>query len=143
MTSTTELKQNSMYWKYSPIVKYQVAWFDLPAYEDERDEYIQTGIHPCIVVSNNGCNRSKGDVITVIPVTSSMTKASLPTHYLIDEAAARRIGLKKASIVQAEGITSISKRRMLSEIGVIKDYEVRKHVDAVMLTHLELAYLLR
>lgn len=136
-------RQNSLYYRYSPFVKYEVAWFDLPKYNDERDRYIQTGVRPCVVVSNDDCNKSKGDIITVISITSSLSKMPLPTHYVIDECQAQMIGLKKSSTVLAEGITSISKRRMIGEIGIIRDKEIRLNVDRVMLIQLGLAYLLQ
>lgn len=138
----TAVRQDNIFYKLSTLLKYSVAWFDLPEYNDERDEYIQTGIRPCIVVSNNDCNRSRGDVITVIPITSSTTKVPLPTHYYIDTVEAKKIGLKKASTVLAEGITSISKRRMIGNIGQITNPDVQKRIDEVVLVQLGLAYLL-
>lgn len=139
----TVSKQNDLYYRYSPFVKYEVAWFDLPEYNDERDSYIQTGIRPCVVVSNDECNKSRGDIITVIPITSSLSKIPLPTHYSINEFQARNIKLKKPSTFLAEGITSISKRRMIGKISVIGDEEIRANVDRVMLIQLGLAYLLQ
>lgn len=136
-------KQSDMYYRLSPVEKYVVAWFDLPEYNDERDQYIQTGVRPCVIVSNDFCNRSKGDVITVVPITTSTTKVPLPTHYYIDDAEARKIGLKRASTVLGEGITSISKRRMLGTVGYIRDVEVRKAIDRTMAIQLGLVYLLK
>ena len=80
----------------------------------DADGSMQTGGRPVLVISNNKANQHS-PVITVIPITSKMCKAELPTHVLIKEC-----GLKKPSIVLAEQITSINKDRLERKMGSIQ-----------------------
>lgn len=88
-----------------------IFWADL---EGEAGSSMQTGGRPVLVISNNKANQHS-PVITVIPITSKMCKAELPTHVLIKEC-----GLKKPSIVLAEQITSINKDRLERKMGSIQ-----------------------
>lgn len=88
-----------------------IFWADL---EGEAGSSMQAGERPVLVISNNKANEYS-PVITIIPITSKMCKAELPTHVLIKEC-----GLKKPSIVLAEQITSINKDRLERKIGSIQ-----------------------
>lgn len=87
-----------------------IFWADLG---DDADGSLQAGGRPVLVISNNKANQYS-PVITIIPITSKMCKAGLPTHVLIKEC-----GLKKPSIALAEQITSINKERLGRKIGSI------------------------
>ena len=80
----------------------------------DADGSMQAGGRPVLVISNNKANQHS-PVITVIPITSKMCKAELPTHVLIKEC-----GLKKPSIVLAEQITSNNKDRLERKMGSIQ-----------------------
>lgn len=67
-----------------------------------------------LVISNDKANKFS-PVITIIPITSKIGKAKLPTHVLIKEC-----GLEKPSIALAEQITSINKDRLGRKIGSIQ-----------------------
>src|SRR5690554_1739599 len=40
---------------------------------------VQLGIRPCLIISNSQGNRCS-NIVVVLPISSSMTKAKLPTH---------------------------------------------------------------
>lgn len=80
----------------------------------DADGSLQAGGRPVLVVSNNKANEFS-PVITIIPITSKMGKANLPTHVLIKEC-----GLERPSIALAEQITSINKDRLGRKIGTIQ-----------------------
>lgn len=71
---------------------------------DDEGGSLQSGTRPVIIVSNNLANKHS-PVVTVIPLTSQLSKKKLPTHTIVDEC-----GLDKKSIVLAEQIMSINKK---------------------------------
>ena len=75
----------------------------------------QRGERPCIIVSNNTGNRNS-NILLVIPLTSQMTKAKLPTHVLLEN----EFGLRSVSVAMAEQSIVISKDRIKNYIGKIK-----------------------
>lgn len=91
--------------------KGDIFWAELG---ENAEGSLQAGARPVLVVSNDKANEFS-PVITVIPITSKMVKAKLPTHVLIEAC-----GLKKPSIALAEQITSINKDRLDRKIGSIQ-----------------------
>lgn len=91
--------------------KGDIFWAELG---DNQEGSLQAGVRPVLVVSNDKANEHS-PVITIIPITSKMGKAKLPTHVLIEEC-----GLKQPSIALAEQITSINKDRLDGKIGSIQ-----------------------
>lgn len=83
---------------------------------------IQKGLRPCIVVSNDLCNRFS-PIITVVPITSK-NKRVLPTHVIIGEES----GLKCESIALCEQILSIDKTKVLNKVGECTT-EILKEID--------------
>ena len=75
----------------------------------------QSGLRPCLVISND-MNNKHSPCITIIPFTSSVTKANIPTHITIS---ANECGLRQASIALCEQIRTIDKRRIKNRIGVL------------------------
>ena len=116
------------------VKRMDIAYVDLPKYEDDRDNHIQTGKRPCVIVSNDDCNGSS-PVITVIPITAR-DKVFIPTHLYLNDAAARLCGLNRASVVLGEGLTSVSKKRILGKIGTIKNRTILEGIERVMLIQL-------
>jgi len=68
----------------------------------------QGGIRPCIIVSNDICNKYS-TVVTVVPITAQTTKANIPTHLDLDMV---RYKFKRPSIALAEQVTSVDKERL-------------------------------
>lgn len=91
--------------------KGDIFWAELG---ENAEGSLQAGVRPVLVVLNNKANEFS-PVITIIPITSKMRKAKLPTHVLIEEC-----GLEKPSIALAEQITSINKERLDRKIGSIQ-----------------------
>lgn len=73
----------------------------------------QGGLRPVLIVQNNTGNRFSPTVI-VLAVTSQLQKARLPTHVQIP---ADGHGLEKDSVVLAEQIRTLDKRRLRERIG--------------------------
>lgn len=93
---------------------------------DSLGNSVQAGKRPCIVVSNNTCNRHSG-VINIVPVTTR-TKKALPTHVLLD----RQDGLYQTSTALAEQIISIGKEQLIHQMGRCC-YDTIKKVDFALM----------
>ena len=76
----------------------------------------QGGIRPVLVIQNDVGNRYSPTVI-VLAVTGQMNKARLPTHVPI---ACEGTGLVKDSVVLAEQIRTLDKRRLRERIGTLR-----------------------
>lgn len=91
------------------------------------DGHIQSGERPVIVVSNNKANEYS-PTITVIPLTSKLSKKRLPTHVYI-----QNCGLSKPSIALAEQILTINrcslKRKMGSIIKTVYEDKVKQAIQ--------------
>ena len=77
----------------------------------------QGGIRPVIVVQNDIGNKYSPTVI-VAAITSKINKAKMPTHI---EIGAAEHGLTKDSVILAEQIRTIDKKRLKEKIGRIDD----------------------
>lgn len=75
----------------------------------------QGGIRPVLVVQNDVGNKFSSTVI-VLAVTSQLGKAKLPTHV---EICAEGHGLQKDSVILAEQIRTLDKRRLKEKIGEV------------------------
>lgn len=73
----------------------------------------QGGLRPVLVIQNDMGNRYSPTVI-VLAVSSQLQKARLPTHVLLP-AAGR--GLERDSVVLAEQVRTLDKRRLRERIG--------------------------
>ena len=76
----------------------------------------QGGIRPVLVIQNDVGNRHSPTVI-VLAVTGQVNKARLPTHVPID---CEGTGLVKDSVVLAEQIRTLDKRRLRERIGQLR-----------------------
>ena len=92
----------------------------------------QSGVRPCVVIQNDIGNRYSPTII-VATITSSTSKAKLPTHIEINE----RSGLDKPSIVLCEQIRTIDKQRVVGFLGTTPK-QVRKKIDEALITSLEI-----
>lgn len=91
---------------------------------------VQAGLRPVIIVGND-LQGKYGPIITVIPITSKISKKRLMTQtILINE-----IGLNRESMAMAEQITTISKDKLVSYIGRLRREtmeEIDKTIDAAL-----------
>ena len=77
----------------------------------------QGGIRPVLIVQNDIGNKYSPTVI-VAAITSRINKAKMPTHIEIE---GEKHGLVKDSVILAEQIRTIDKRRLKERIGSIDD----------------------
>lgn len=71
----------------------------------------QKGTRPVVIVSNN-LNNKNAKTVTILPITSRLTKHRIPTHYVVNVDF-----LSKTSIVLAEQIRTIDKSRLERYVG--------------------------
>jgi mRNA interferase MazF len=96
----------------------------------EENGNIQGNLRPCIVVSNEKCN-TFSPVITIVPVTSKLSKHTLPTHVIISEES----GLIKISMALCEQVMSINKSQLINKVGKCtseKMFEIEKAIAIQM-----------
>ena len=77
----------------------------------------QGGIRPVVIVQNDVGNKYSPTVIAAA-ITSKINKAKLPTHIEID---AETFGLPKDSVILAEQVRTIDKKRLRERIGHLND----------------------
>jgi len=90
----------------------------------------QGGVRPVLVIQNDVGNRFSPTVI-VLAVTGQMNKAKLPTHVQV---AAEGNGLQKDSVVLAEQIRTLDKRRLKERIGSLTPEQMDKVTEAVKIS---------
>ncbi len=77
----------------------------------------QGGVRPVLIIQNDIGNKYSPTVIATA-ITSQINKAKMPTHIELD---ANEYGLSKDSVVLAEQIRTIDKRRLKEKIGHIDE----------------------
>jgi mRNA interferase MazF len=87
----------------------------------------QGGLRPVLIIQNDIGNRYSPTVI-VAAITSKIDKARLPTHIEIQ---AEEYGLTKDSVVLAEQVRTIDKRRLRERVGVLPT-EIMNSVDEAL-----------
>lgn len=87
----------------------------------------QGGIRPVLVIQNDVGNRYSPTVI-VLAITSQLGKARLPTHVPVS---AEGTGLQKDSVILAEQIRTLDKRRLRDRIGALSP-EVMSQVTTAL-----------
>jgi mRNA interferase MazF len=99
-----------------------------PAIGSEMDK-----LRPVLIVSNNANNRAS-TTITVLPLTSNVTRV-YPFEVLINP---EDSGLSKVSKVQAQQIRTISQERIKSEVVGSLSAELMIAIDTALKLHLGL-----
>lgn len=95
----------------------------------QHETSIQSGIRPCVVISNNKANRHS-PVITVVPLTSKIHKKEyLPTHVFLN--GYRNTGLDRHSLALCEQITSVAYSDILEVAGRVSDRKMAEIGQAV------------
>ena len=90
----------------------------------------QGGLRPVLIVQNDVGNRYSPTVI-VLAITGQVNKARLPTHVPI---ACEGTGLQKDSVVLAEQIRTLDKRRLRERIGTLKPEVMDRVTTAVKIS---------
>lgn len=90
----------------------------------------QGGIRPVVVIQNDVGNRYSPTVI-VLAITGQVNKARLPTHVPV---AAEGTGLQKDSVILAEQIRTLDKRRLRERIGTLKPEVMERVGDALRIS---------
>ena len=88
----------------------------------------QAGRRPAIVVQNDIGNHFSTTTI-VMPLTSQVKDLNQSTHTLIKKG--KENGLKRDSMVLAECIRQISKKRIIKCLGKITDFNEKKEIRRV------------
>ncbi len=87
----------------------------------------QGGVRPVLIIQNDIGNKYSPTVIATA-ITSQINKAKMPTHIELD---ANEYGLSKDSVVLAEQIRTIDKRRLKEKIGHL-DGELMNRVNEAL-----------
>lgn len=86
----------------------------------------QGGVRPVLIVQNNVGNKYSPTVIAAA-ITSKVNKNKMPTHITLGT----DCGLTKDSIILAEQIRTIDKKRLREKMGSLDEGEM-KHVDEAL-----------
>lgn len=90
----------------------------------------QGGIRPVLVIQNDVGNRHSPTVI-VLAITGQVNKARLPTHVPVP---ADGNGLQKDSVILAEQIRTLDKRRLRERIGTLPPEVMEKVGEALKIS---------
>ena len=90
----------------------------------------QGGIRPVLVIQNDIGNRHSPTVI-VLAITGQVNKARLPTHVSVP---AGGNGLQKDSVILAEQIRTLDKRRLRERIGSLPGDVMDKVSEALKIS---------
>jgi mRNA interferase MazF len=99
-----------------------------PAVGSEMDKR-----RPILIVSNDANNRA-ANTVTILPITSNVTRI-YPFEVLLNP---EDSGLSKPSKVQAQQVRTISKQRINSDAVASVTEEIMQLVDAAIKLHLDL-----
>lgn len=104
------------------INQFDIAYVDLSGAVGSE----QSNIRPCVIVQNDIGNKYSPTVI-VMPLTSAKKKL-LPVHVML--LADKTPSLQKDSIVLAEQVRTIDKRRVLETFARVEDREEQNRILA-------------
>lgn len=83
---------------------------------------------PAVVLSADRLNRSRAELVIVVPVTT--TRRSLPSHVEIEPGES---GLTHTSYAKTEDVKSVSTRRLIQRLGVIPPDRLHRTEHALRL----------
>ena len=89
----------------------------------------QGGVRPVLIVQNDVGNRYSPTIIAVA-VTSQINKANLPTHIALDTTS----GLPKDSVILAEQVRTLDKRRLKDKIGSLDEKSMERVNNALLVS---------
>lgn len=94
----------------------------------ESKGFIQGGVRPVVVVSNQANNKF-APIVNVLPITSSRAKKNMPVHVDIN----KECGLLTDSVVLTEQIQTINKTQLLKLICICSEDKMVEIAQAIML----------
>lgn len=97
---------------------------------------VQTGVRPCVIVSNNTANMHS-PVFTVVPGTTHDKKIDFPVHIRITQEDIKG-RLYKDTVFMGEQLCTISGEQIIHVMGEIKDESVIKQIDDIIIRELAL-----
>ena len=87
----------------------------------------QHGLRPVVIVSNEACNKYSS-IITILGISSKMTKAKIPTHVFLSKT---RNGLPMDSICLCEQPISIPKKELREYVTTISSGDMERISSAL------------
>jgi mRNA interferase MazF len=98
----------------------------------------QKGIRPVLVISDDDYSISM-PLLTILPITSLKPGRKVYSNeVLIEKHDDTKTGLTKDSLILAHQIRTISKNRLLDQIGSIEDTKIQEIINAALRIHLNL-----
>lgn len=98
----------------------------------------QKGVRPVLVISDDDYSVSM-PLLTILPITSLKPgRIVYPNEVLIEKYECKETGLTKDSLILAHQIRTISKNRLLDQIGSIEDIEIQESINDALRIHLNL-----
>ena len=98
----------------------------------------QKGTRPVLIVSDEDYSTLM-PVVTILPITSLKSKRRIyMNEVLINAEQESKTGLTGDSIILAHQIRTISKKRLINNIGKIEDLEIKYRIDEALRIHLNL-----
>lgn len=95
----------------------------------QHETSIQSGIRPCVVVSNDMANKHSS-IITVVPLTSKVRKKLyLPTHVFLN--GYENDGLTSHSLALCEQITSLAFADIVEVVGKVSGRKMQEIGNAI------------
>lgn len=92
--------------------------------------HVLHGVRPVIIVSDSN---NRGQTVTVVPITSNLKTASMPTHVCL-----RGYGLTTTSIAKCEHVTSIDKACLIRRMGEISAWYDRLAIHHGLAIHFDI-----
>lgn len=98
----------------------------------------QKGIRPVLIISDDDYSVSM-PLLTILPITSLKPGRKVyPNEVLIEKQDSASTGLMKDSLILAHQIRTISKERLINNIGSIDDNEIQENINDALRIHLNL-----
>lgn len=98
----------------------------------------QKGIRPVLVISDDDYSVSM-PLVTILPITSLKPGRKVYSNeVLIEKHNGLKTGLIKDSLVLAHQIRTISKNRLLDQVGSIEDIKIQETINDALRIHLNL-----
>ncbi|MFB5759049.1 type II toxin-antitoxin system PemK/MazF family toxin [Paenibacillus medicaginis] len=95
----------------------------------------QSGIRPCLVISNNLGNKYS-PVVIVAPISSSTSKKAMPTHVKLE---AGKNGVLRDSLIFCEQIKTVDKEFLIHKITSV-DVDKMKEIETAVRISLGLSF---
>ena len=96
------------------------------------------GVRPVLIISDEDYSMLM-PVVTILPIMSLKSGRRIyPNEVLINVKQKKETGLSEDSIVLVHQIRTISKKRLVSNIGKIEDLEIKQSIEEALRIHLNL-----